>query len=141
MPDTFEQGAVVGVTAWGTTLAVHLARLGHAVTLVPRRAEHAAAGFAAIREADAGRCGFLIAEGAVTSVGSSLMESAPPEGVISLSSVLRVHGEHAEVIRHAIGDKEQQAEAIPAERNRRGRQGAGRAADKRNGCRVDPAPG
>lgn len=34
---------VAGAGAWGTAFAVHLARLGHAVTLVPRRAEHAAA--------------------------------------------------------------------------------------------------
>ena len=34
---------VVGAGAWGTAFAVHLARLGHEVTLVPRRAEQAAA--------------------------------------------------------------------------------------------------
>jgi glycerol-3-phosphate dehydrogenase (NAD(P)+) len=34
---------VAGAGAWGTAFAVHLARLGHAVTLVPRRSEHAAA--------------------------------------------------------------------------------------------------
>jgi glycerol-3-phosphate dehydrogenase (NAD(P)+) len=34
--------AVFGAGAWGTAFAVHLARVGHAVTLVPRRAEHAA---------------------------------------------------------------------------------------------------
>lgn len=34
---------VVGAGAWGTAFAVHLARLGHPVTLVPRRAEQAAA--------------------------------------------------------------------------------------------------
>ena len=34
---------VVGAGAWGTAFALHLARCGHAVTLVPRRAEHAAA--------------------------------------------------------------------------------------------------
>ncbi len=33
---------VVGAGAWGTAFAVHLARLGRAVTLVPRRAEQAA---------------------------------------------------------------------------------------------------
>lgn len=32
---------VVGAGAWGTAFALHLARLGHRVTLVPRRAEHA----------------------------------------------------------------------------------------------------
>lgn len=34
---------VMGAGAWGTAMAVHLARLGHAVRLVPRREEHAAA--------------------------------------------------------------------------------------------------
>lgn len=35
--------AVIGAGAWGTAFAVHLSRLGHAVTLVPRRAAQAAA--------------------------------------------------------------------------------------------------
>lgn len=34
---------VVGAGAWGTGFALHLARAGHGVTLVPRRAEQAAA--------------------------------------------------------------------------------------------------
>lgn len=34
---------VVGAGAWGTAFAVHLARAGHATTLVPRRAEQASA--------------------------------------------------------------------------------------------------
>lgn len=38
---------VVGAGAWGTAFAVHLARLGRPVTLVPRRAEQAAALLAA----------------------------------------------------------------------------------------------
>lgn len=33
---------VVGAGAWGTAFALHLARVGHRVTLVPRREEHAA---------------------------------------------------------------------------------------------------
>lgn len=33
--------AVVGAGAWGTAFAVHAARLGHAVSLLPRRAEQA----------------------------------------------------------------------------------------------------
>lgn len=41
--------AIVGAGAWGTAFALHLARAGHAATLVPRRAEHAAA-LAASRE-------------------------------------------------------------------------------------------
>src|SRR3954465_1144041 len=34
---------VVGAGAWGTAFALHLVRAGHAVTLVPRRAEQAVA--------------------------------------------------------------------------------------------------
>lgn len=34
---------ILGAGAWGTAMAVHLNRAGHAVTLVPRRLEHAAA--------------------------------------------------------------------------------------------------
>ena len=41
--------AVLGAGAWGTAFAQHLARLGHAVALVPRRAEQAAA-LVALRE-------------------------------------------------------------------------------------------
>lgn len=33
---------VIGAGAWGTAFALHLVRVGHAVTLVPRREEHAA---------------------------------------------------------------------------------------------------
>jgi glycerol-3-phosphate dehydrogenase (NAD(P)+) len=33
--------AVIGAGAWGTAFAVHLSRLGHTVTLVPRRFDHA----------------------------------------------------------------------------------------------------
>ena len=33
--------AVIGAGAWGTAMAVHLSRLDHTVTLVPRRFEHA----------------------------------------------------------------------------------------------------
>ena len=40
---------VAGAGAWGTAFAVHLARLGHVVALVPRRPEQARA-LAAARE-------------------------------------------------------------------------------------------
>ena len=46
---TFERAAVVGTTAWGTMLAVHLARTGLPVTLVARSAQEAQA-------LEAGRC-------------------------------------------------------------------------------------
>ena len=34
---------VIGAGAWGTAFSLHLQRLGHAVTLVPRRPEQARA--------------------------------------------------------------------------------------------------
>ncbi|MDO8543998.1 MAG: NAD(P)H-dependent glycerol-3-phosphate dehydrogenase [Opitutaceae bacterium] len=43
---------VLGAGAWGTAFAIHLVRARHAVTLVPRRAEHAAAIAAARENAD-----------------------------------------------------------------------------------------
>ncbi|MEO6567778.1 MAG: NAD(P)H-dependent glycerol-3-phosphate dehydrogenase [Opitutaceae bacterium] len=43
---------VVGAGAWGTAFALHLARSGQAVTLVPRRAEQAAALLAARENVD-----------------------------------------------------------------------------------------
>ncbi len=41
-PDVFRRAAVVGTTAWGTTLAVHLARNGTQTVLVAREGEEAA---------------------------------------------------------------------------------------------------
>jgi glycerol-3-phosphate dehydrogenase (NAD(P)+) len=44
--------AVIGAGAWGTAFAAHLARLGHTVTLVPRRFEQALALSSAHENAD-----------------------------------------------------------------------------------------
>lgn len=44
--------AVLGAGAWGTAMAVHLQRLNHTVTLVPRRMEHALAIASARENAD-----------------------------------------------------------------------------------------
>lgn len=44
--------AIVGAGAWGTAFALHLARAGHPVALVPRRAEHATALIKARENAD-----------------------------------------------------------------------------------------
>jgi glycerol-3-phosphate dehydrogenase (NAD(P)+) len=43
---------IYGAGAWGTALAIHLHRLGHVVTLLPRRLEHAAALATARENAD-----------------------------------------------------------------------------------------
>jgi chromosome segregation protein len=91
--------------------------------VVVERPEHAAAGFQLVREAGAGRCGFLITSavdmpsmasnfhaamsvtGDVSYIASSTTPSRSlPEGVVALSSVVRVNGPFATAIRHAIGD-------------------------------------
>src|SRR5204862_5964826 len=98
--------------------------------VVVERAEHAVAGFQLVRDAGAGRCGFLVTEAAeaparagffarmsVTgdisgSAGqdSNLVPSASalsrslPDGVVALSSVVRVNGPFAAAIRQAIGE-------------------------------------
>ena len=77
--------------------------------VIVERAEHAAAGFGVVREADAGRCGFLIAGTDVASAGSGVASGFSrtepvPDGVIALSSVIRVGGDYAGAIRHAIGE-------------------------------------
>jgi chromosome segregation protein len=68
--------------------------------------EHAAAGFGLVREAGAGRCGFLIAapQEAEASAAWGRTEAAPPEGVVPLSSVVRVSGVYGGAIQRAIGD-------------------------------------
>src|SRR5471030_1042392 len=44
--------AIFGAGAWGTAFAIHLSRLGHTVTLVPRRFEQALALSSARENAD-----------------------------------------------------------------------------------------
>src|SRR2546425_4922131 len=97
--------------------------------------EHAAAGFQVVREADAGRCGFLITSAAdghrqgyggppklhakaeaghhrnsgagpePSPVASGFGRTdAAPDGLIALSSIVRVNGPFAGAIRHALGD-------------------------------------
>jgi chromosome segregation protein len=74
--------------------------------VVVERAEHAEAGFQLVREAAAGRCGFLIASSAPdASDGAGANEPPPPafEELRSLSSVVRINGPFAGAIRNAIG--------------------------------------
>src|SRR5204862_3818972 len=77
--------------------------------VVVERPEHAAAGFQIVRQADAGRCGFLIAANAEghmsdSDVASGFSRTTVPAGVVALSSVVRVNGPFADAIRGAIGD-------------------------------------
>jgi chromosome segregation protein len=86
--------------------------------VIVEQPEHAAAGFEMVKEQHAGRCGFLIASEVdstpadlLHTVGADLAESAlgapaqqiAPDGVIAMSSVLRVNGPFAGAIRKAIG--------------------------------------
>jgi chromosome segregation protein len=77
--------------------------------VVVEQPEHAAAGFQLVRDANAGRCGFLIAANVEPSsdgghyVWSDLSRVAP-EGVVALSSVVRVNGPFADAIRSTIAD-------------------------------------
>jgi chromosome segregation protein len=72
--------------------------------VVVERPEHASAGLAVVRDADAGRCGFLIVEGVSSGVDSQLVDTALADGVIAVSSVVHVGGNYATAIRHAIGE-------------------------------------
>jgi chromosome segregation protein len=74
--------------------------------VIVERPEHAAAGFALVREAGAGRCGFLIADASGADVAPAASDpwTSRPEGVVSLSSVVRVNGAYGGAIRHALGD-------------------------------------
>jgi chromosome segregation protein len=90
--------------------------------VVVERPEHAAAGFQLVREAGAGRCGFLITSAAeapavagfhasmsvtgdVSYIPPASRSQRPlPEGMTALSSVVRVNGPFAAAIQQAIGE-------------------------------------
>jgi chromosome segregation protein len=75
--------------------------------VVVERPEHAAAGFAFLREQGVGRCGFVIAGGTAGASGATAAPSAeaidPPAGLALLSARVRVTGPFADAIRHAMG--------------------------------------
>ena len=80
---------VIGAGAWGTAFAVHLVRLAHEVTLVPRRAEQASA-MAATRENKEYLPGFpLPAELRVTADLAAGIEGAEVVLIASPSHALR----------------------------------------------------
>lgn len=71
--------------------------------IVVERQDHAFAGFELIREASAGRCGFVVVEGEPAQTASTT--GAPlPNGFVTLSSVVRVNGPYSDVLRGALGD-------------------------------------
>src|SRR5581483_5536587 len=97
--------------------------------VVVEQPEHASAGFQVVREAGAGRCGFLITSAvrpaeagvapadidpagaghyvpsrAVLSHVASDFGRTTPDGVVALSSVVRVNGPWADPIRLSLGD-------------------------------------
>lgn len=89
---------VLGAGAWGTAMALHLDRCGHAVTLVPRRIEHALA-LASTRENTAYLPGFTLPHRIQIGceVGPVLMEAeviflaCPSSAVRALCEQLRPH--------------------------------------------------
>src|SRR5262249_46435714 len=88
--------------------------------VVVERPEHAAAGFQLVKEANAGRCGFLVTSEALSAErpspsGRHAVWSTPadvmsafgrtlPDDIRPLSSVVTVNGPHAEAIRQVIRD-------------------------------------
>jgi chromosome segregation protein len=71
--------------------------------VVVERPEHAEAGFQIVRDADAGRCGFLITSGANPESQIPNPDTAP-DNLVALSSIVRVNGPFAAAIRPALGD-------------------------------------
>jgi chromosome segregation protein len=71
--------------------------------VVVERPEHAEAGFQIVRDADAGRCGFLITSGANPESQIPNPDRAP-DNLVALSSIVRVNGPFAAAIRPALGD-------------------------------------
>jgi chromosome segregation protein len=69
--------------------------------VVVEQREQAAAGLRLVRERGAGHCGFIIAEGATTSMADA---GAPAEGLTALSAAVRINGPQADAIRMAIGE-------------------------------------
>ncbi|HYM24466.1 MAG TPA: AAA family ATPase, partial [Vicinamibacterales bacterium] len=77
--------------------------------VVVENPEHAAAGFQIVREAAAGRCGFVITSASTVARGEHARPlhtpgDASPEGFIALSSVVRVKGPYADALRAAMAD-------------------------------------
>ncbi|HMD36487.1 MAG TPA: hypothetical protein VKH42_16030, partial [Vicinamibacterales bacterium] len=76
--------------------------------VVVERPEHAAAGLQIVRDAAAGRCGFVITAAAAAPPSTAGLEGArhagAPEGLIALSSIVRVKGPYADALRAAIAD-------------------------------------
>ncbi len=72
--------------------------------IVVERPEHAVAGFALVQEADAGRVGFLIADAPIDAGLAASGATQPADGLVALSSVVRVNGPYAQPIGRAIGD-------------------------------------
>ncbi len=71
--------------------------------IVVERQDHAFAGFELIRDASAGRCGFVVIEGPDGAVTAPSLV-APPPGFVTLSSVVRLNGPYGDVVRRAIGE-------------------------------------
>ncbi|MGC4085663.1 MAG: hypothetical protein QM736_26940 [Vicinamibacterales bacterium] len=71
--------------------------------IVVEQQDHAFAGFELIREASAGRCGFVVIEGE-NAAAADVTSVTPPAGFVPLSSVVRINGPYEPVLRRAIGE-------------------------------------
>jgi chromosome segregation protein len=73
--------------------------------IIVDRPDQAMAGFELTREASAGRCGFVIADGAGDGTANGSAPAPPaPDGVVALSSVVRVNGPYGDVLRRVLGE-------------------------------------
>ena len=70
--------------------------------IIVERPEHALAGFALVREASAGRIGFVVQDAPGGNTPQAL--ATAPQGLVALSSVVRVHGPFEGLLRGAIGE-------------------------------------
>jgi chromosome segregation protein len=72
--------------------------------VVVERPEHAAAGFQLVRQSGAGRCGFVITTATPTETVRAEHARSLQDGVVLLSSIVRVNGPYSTAIRSAVGD-------------------------------------
>lgn len=91
---------VVGAGAWGTAFAIHLARLGHPVTLVPRRVEQAEK-IAAARENADYLPGIALPEG--VALASSLSDALATADVVMLACPSQALRETAARVKRQLG--------------------------------------
>lgn len=101
--------AIFGAGAWGTAMAIHLARKGHTITLVSRRVDHAAE-VASTRENTDYLPGYKLDKsiqlgcevGPVMMEAELLLLACPSKGIRSLCENLAEHREAARQVKCAL---------------------------------------